>query len=49
MPDVKTLHRVPLLLQENGVFSFLSVRLNLISKTNFDQTMMIKWKEFIER
>ncbi|CAF0821909.1 unnamed protein product [Rotaria sordida] len=49
MPDVKTLFRVPLLLQENGMFNFLSTRLNLTLKNNYDQSLMIKWRELIER
>jgi len=49
MPDVKTLFRVPLLLEENGVFNFLSTRLNLTLKSNYDQSFMIKWKDLIAR
>ncbi len=49
MPDVQTLYRVPLLLEENGVFNFLSTRLNLTQKSNYDQSFMIKWKDLIER
>jgi CTP synthase (UTP-ammonia lyase) len=49
MPDVKTLYRVPLLLQEAGVFNYLSTRLNLTPKSNYDQSFMIKWKDLIER
>ncbi len=49
MPDVQTLYRVPLLLEENGVFNFLSTRLNLTQKSNYDQSFMIKWKDLIAR
>lgn len=49
MPDVKTLYRVPLLLEENGVFNFLSTRLSLTLKPNYDQSFKIKWKDLIER
>jgi CTP synthase (UTP-ammonia lyase) len=49
MPDVQTLYRVPLLLEENGVFNFLSIRLNLTQKSNYDQSFMIKWKDLIAR
>ncbi|CAF3647882.1 unnamed protein product [Rotaria socialis] len=49
IPDVNTLYRVPVLLQETGVFNFLSTRLGLTLKCNYDQSMMIKWRELIER
>lgn len=49
MPDVKTLYRVPLILEENDVFDFLSTRLSLTEKTNYDQSFMIKWRDLIER
>jgi CTP synthase (UTP-ammonia lyase) len=49
MPDVKTLYRVPLLLEENGIFDFLSTRLNLTRKANYDQSFRIKWHDLIER
>jgi CTP synthase (UTP-ammonia lyase) len=49
MPDVKTLYRVPLLLEENGIFNFLSMRLNLTRKANYDQSFRIKWNDLIER
>jgi CTP synthase (UTP-ammonia lyase) len=49
MPDVKTLYRVPLLLEESGVFNFLSTRLNLTLKANYDQSFMIKWRDLSER
>jgi CTP synthase (UTP-ammonia lyase) len=49
MPDVKTLYRVPLLLEENGVFNFLTARLNLTFKSNYDQSFMIRWRDLIER
>jgi CTP synthase (UTP-ammonia lyase) len=49
IPDVKTLYRVPLLLEENGVFTFLSTRLHLIPKSNYDQSLMIKWRDLTER
>ena len=49
MPDVSTLYRVPLLLEENGVFSFLTTRLNLILKHNYDQSRMIRWRDLAER
>jgi CTP synthase (UTP-ammonia lyase) len=49
MPDVKTLYRVPLLLEENGVFNFLSARLNLTLKASYDHSLMVKWRDLIER
>ncbi|CAF4100759.1 unnamed protein product [Rotaria sordida] len=49
IPDVKTLFRVPLLMEENGVFHFLSSRLHLIPKSNYDQSLMIKWRDLTER
>jgi len=49
IPDVKTIYRVPLLLEENGVFNFLSIRLNLIEKLNYDRSLMIKWKDLAEK
>jgi CTP synthase (UTP-ammonia lyase) len=49
IPDVKTLYRVPLLLEENNVFTFLSTRLNLIEKLNYDRSLMIKWRDLAER
>ncbi|CAF4441143.1 unnamed protein product, partial [Adineta steineri] len=48
MPDVKTLYRVPLLLEESGVYNFLSTRLNLIQKSSYDESFMIKWRDLIE-
>jgi CTP synthase (UTP-ammonia lyase) len=44
MPDVKTLYRVPLLLEENGVFNFLSAL-----KASYDHSLMVKWRDLIER
>ncbi|CAF1524764.1 unnamed protein product, partial [Rotaria sordida] len=44
-----TLFRVPLLMEENGVFHFLSSRLHLIPKSNYDQSLMIKWRDLAER
>ena len=49
MPDVTTLYRVPVLLEENGIFDFLSMRLNLSRKPNYDKSFMIKWRDLIER
>lgn len=49
MPDVKTLYRVPLILEENSLFTFLSTRLHLTLKTNYDQSFMTRWKDLIER
>ena len=49
MPDVKTLYRVPLILEENSVFDFLTTRLSLTEKKNYDQSFMIKWRDLIER
>ncbi|CAF0817313.1 unnamed protein product [Adineta ricciae] len=49
VPDVKTLYRVPLLLEENGVFNFLSARLHLTPKSNYDRSLMIKWRDLTER
>jgi CTP synthase (UTP-ammonia lyase) len=49
MPDVKTLYRVPVLLEENGVFNFLSERLHLTLKSSYDQTLMVQWRDLIER
>ena len=47
--DVKTLYRVPLLLEENHVFNFLSTRLHLSPKPNYDRSLMIKWRDLTER
>jgi CTP synthase (UTP-ammonia lyase) len=49
IPDVKTLYRVPLLLEENGVFNFLSTRLHLVQKVDYDRSLMIKWRDLTER
>lgn len=49
MPDVKTLYRVPLLLQEDRVLNILAMRLNLTLKCNYDQSLMVKWRDLIER
>jgi CTP synthase (UTP-ammonia lyase) len=49
MPDVKTLYRVPLLLEEEGVLNFLAIRLNLILKSDYDRSLMIKWRDLTER
>ncbi|CAF3250325.1 unnamed protein product [Rotaria sp. Silwood2] len=49
IPDVKTLFRVPLLMEENGVFNFLSTRLHLMPKSNYDRSLMIKWRDLAER
>ena len=49
VPDVKTLYRVPLLLEENGVFKYLSTRLNLTLKPDYDRSLMIKWRDLTER
>ncbi len=49
VPDVKTLYRVPLLLEENGVFTFLTTRLHLTQKSNYDRSLMIKWRDLTER
>ena len=49
MPHVKTLYRVPLSLEEDGVFNFLAIRLNLILKPNYDRSLMIKWRDLTER
>ena len=49
MPDVKTLYRVPLILEENGVFNFLLTRLSLALKQNYDQSFMTRWQDLIER
>lgn len=47
--DVKTLYRVPLLLEENGVFTYLSSRLHLVPKPNYDRSLMIRWRDLAER
>jgi CTP synthase (UTP-ammonia lyase) len=49
IPDVKTLYRVPLLLEENGVFTYLTSRLHLVQKSNYDRSLMIKWRDLAER
>ncbi|CAF0817999.1 unnamed protein product [Adineta steineri] len=49
IPDVKTLYRVPILLEETGVFNFLSTRLHLTQKSNYDRSLMIKWRDLTER
>ncbi len=49
MPDVKTLYRVPLLLEQDGVFNFLLTRLHLTLKPNYDPSFMIRWRDLIER
>ncbi|CAF1091667.1 unnamed protein product, partial [Didymodactylos carnosus] len=49
VPDVKTLYRVPLLLEENEISKYLASRLNLQLKHDYDRSLMIKWKDLTER
>lgn len=49
IPDVPTLYRVPLLLEETGVFTFLSTRLHLRAKPNYDRSLMARWRDLTER
>ena len=47
--DVKTLYRVPLLLEEAGIFKYLSNQLHLALKSDYDHSMMIRWRDLTER
>lgn len=47
--DVKTLYRVPLLLEEAGIFNFVSKQLHLTLKSDYDHSMMIRWRDLTER
>lgn len=47
--DVKTLYRVPLLLEDNQIFQFLSKRLHLAPKANYDRSLMVRWRDLTER
>lgn len=49
IPDVPTLYRVPLLLEETGVSTFLTTRLHLLAKPNYDRSLMIRWRDLTER
>jgi CTP synthase len=49
VPDMTTLYRVPLALEEHGVFKFLTVRLNLMLKPDYDRSLMIRWRDLAER
>jgi len=49
IPDVKTLYRVPLLLEEHGASKYLATRLNLQLKPDFDRSLMGKWQELTDR
>ena len=47
--DVKTLYRVPLLLEEAGIFNYLSSQLHLSLKSDCDHSMMVRWRDLTER
>ena len=49
VPDVTTLYRVPLALDESGVFNFLTGRLNLVLKSDYDRSLMVRWRDLAER
>lgn len=36
-------------MEENEVFTFLSSRLHLTPKSNYDRSLMIKWRDLAER
>uniref|UniRef100_A0A3Q3A287 CTP synthase n=1 Tax=Kryptolebias marmoratus TaxID=37003 RepID=A0A3Q3A287_KRYMA len=46
--DVSSIYRVPLLLEDQGVVSYLSRRLNMPIETK-SRTMLTKWKEMSDR
>ncbi|CAF1492340.1 unnamed protein product, partial [Didymodactylos carnosus] len=48
VPDVKTLYRVPLLLEENEISKYLASRLNLQFKPDYDRSLMVKWRDLTE-
>lgn len=47
--DVKTLYRVPLLLEEAGIFNYVSSQLHLTLKSDRDHSMMARWRDLTER